>query len=137
MRTACALQVLWMASLPSALFGLGLANCFLFKRYGAPVVYCLALSALCLGFGLLVLAPFSPAVLTGLPNLNPNPNPNLNPSPSPNPSPNPNLNPSATPTPTPTPDPNPNPDLAPLTLSRRSPASYSSAALRPSASQPS
>tara|TARA_B100000780_G_C20823391_1_gene327186 strand:+ start:406 stop:513 length:108 start_codon:yes stop_codon:yes gene_type:complete len=30
------LQVLWMASLPSALFGLGLANCFLFKRYGAP-----------------------------------------------------------------------------------------------------
>lgn len=59
------LQVLWMASLPSALFGLGLANCFLFKRYGAPVVYCMALSALCLGFVLLVLAPFSPAALTG------------------------------------------------------------------------
>ena len=32
---------------------------------GAPVVYCLALSTLCLGFGLLVFAPFSPAALTG------------------------------------------------------------------------
>ena len=36
-----------------------------FQPPGAPVVYCLALSALCLGFGLLVFAPFSPAALTG------------------------------------------------------------------------
>ena len=78
--TACTLQVLWMASLPSALFGLGLANCFLFKRYGAPVVYCMALSALCLGFVLLVLAPFSPAALTGL--LNPTLTPTLTPTPT-------------------------------------------------------
>ena len=91
---------------------------------GAPVVYCMALSALCLGFGLLVFAPFSPAARTGL----------LNPSPDPNPNPSPDLNPKLNPYPNPNPE--PCPPLSPTltltpTLPRRSPASSSSAASRP------